>query len=248
MLEPDDELQSEHAPAAGVMPIVLTNPGACFDALTDRRIIKTEKEDCPYKAGQLSCPLALGQDMGTGEGTYGETATKPAEIVWDTHDEERERTRRKALEASFAALYEVVDEINKIDGASAQVRESKAVSLIPFTAPKTQRQWSWLDSTKRVPREVMIVDVVAGGRAGCVVEFRQREGEKCAMGVLVSQGSNAPSDGVLAYLLLALAKQRGVWKNVRVRPEGIAIQALRHTKPTAAELAQAIVRMVYEVL
>ena len=244
-LDPDDELQSKNAPAASMVPIILSNPGDCFDALVGKHIVKTDKEECQYKAGQLSSPFTdPGQDLGTGDGTYSDTPVKQGEVVWDTHDEEKERTRRKALEASFATLYEVVDEINKIEGASARVRESRATASIPLTAPRNQRQWSWLDSSKRVPREVMIVGVVAGDQAGCIVEFKKRDGESRAMGVLVSQGKDTPSDGELAYLLLALAKAQGVWKNVRTRATGVIIHPLSHTTPTTVELAQKIVQII----
>jgi hypothetical protein len=248
-LDPNGELQSDAAPAADVKPILFDNPSSRFDALAGKHIIKITKKECPYKAGQLKSPFApLGQDMGTGEGTYGETAIKPAEIVLDMHDEEKERTRRKALEASFAVLYEVVDEINKIENASAHVRNSKAVATIPIPEPSKRRQWAWLSSSERKRREVMVVDVIAGERSGCVVEFSKRISkngkESRAMGVLVCQGNGILSDGDLAYLLFALAEEQGVWKKVSACPTDVAIKSLNHTKPTAVDLAQAIVQVI----
>lgn len=248
VIESGDELQSREPPRAGVNQIVLANPSVCYEALLGKSIIKTPKDECRYKSGQLKSTLFAGNDVGTGEGAYGQTAVKPAEVVWDKADADQLRTRRKALNASFEVLYDVVDEINKIDGASASVRESKAVAFIPLTEPANDRQWSWLDSATRTPREVMIVDVAVGDRSGCLVEFRQRPTERCAMGLIVCQGQVELSDAELNTLLFRLAKSKGVWKNVDPRAMRAAVRALRHTKPTPADLAAHVVTVLRPML
>jgi hypothetical protein len=241
----DDQLQSDDPPVAAVEPVVLTNPGECFDVLYGKQVIKTPKSECRYKSAQLHSTTVDGENIGTGDGTHGETKVKPGELVWDKREEEQQkRNRRKSLEASFAALYAVVDAINATDGARATVRESKLNAYIPLTEPQNRRQWSYLDSASRQRRETMLIDISAGDRHACLVEFQQRVGERCVIGLLICHGRPLLEDIEVSKLLLLLAKKKGVWRNVRYPSEGIEIKSIRHTKPTAEELANALIDML----
>ncbi len=241
----DDELQSAEAPAADVEPVVLSNPGECFGALHGKHPIKTPKSECRYKSAQLHSTVATGKDIGTGEGTHSETKIKPGEVVWDKRDDDHQtRNRRKSLEASFAALYAVVDAINETASAKAAVRESKLNSYIPLTGHQNKRQWSFLDSSRELRRETMLIDIVVDGRCGCLVEFQQRVGERCVMCLLVCRNTAQLEDAELSKLLSLLAKKKGVWKNVKCPYERVEIKSIRHTKPTASELANAIVKVL----
>lgn len=241
----DDQLQSSEAPSAGVEQAILSNPGECFEALKGKRIIKTPKSECRYKSGQLQRVPDAGKDIGTGNGTHGETDVKPGEVVWDRHeDEQRKRSRRKALGASFEVLYDVVDAINTIGGAEAWVRESKALSYIPMPDLHSRRQWAWLDSSKRIRRETLLIDIVTRGRHACLVEFQQRPGEHCVMGLIVCREKRKPDDAEIKHLLFLLAKKHGRWKNVKCPFETIVIESIPHRAVTIDRLAEAVVATV----
>lgn len=242
---PNDQLQSDEAPAADVKPIVLSNPGECFEALQGKRVIKTPKSECRYKAAQLHSTTALGNDIGTGDGTHGETSVKPGTVVWDKHDDEQQKqNRRKALGVSFDALYGVVDAINAIDRAEARVRDSKALTYIPLIEHPSRRQWSWFDSGRRIRRETLLIDIVLDGRHACLVEFQQRDSESYVTCLLVCHARPQLDDDELGKLLRLLAKMKGVWNNVRCPYEGVKIISIRHTKPTTAELTETIAGMI----
>jgi hypothetical protein len=188
--------------------------------------------------------------MATGEGTYGESGVKPAEVVMDmagetvseegeAEDAAGEKARREALRATFENLTKVVDELDAIEGVTVQIRESKQVARIPLTAEPHKAQWSWLESATRRPRTVMVVDVALAGRSASVIEFEQRAGESCMLGVIVVNGPMPLNDAAIVGILRDLAQKRGVWKSVS-EPDGARIYSLKHTRASASKFADAI--------
>ncbi len=248
----DDELRSDGPPSAGIRQIALLNPGECYEALQGKTILDPPpKADTRYRSAEPWSTAGGLADMATGVGTYGESGVKPAEVVLDmdgmivsengeAEDAVGEKARFEALRATFENLAKVADELAAMGGIAAQIRGSKQVSRIPLTAEPHKRQWSWLDSAAQQPRAVMVVDVVLADRSASLIEFQQRTGEKCTLGVVVASGPILPSDAAIIGILRDLAQERGVWKNVR-EPSGLRISCLKHTRTSTGMFANAIV-------
>ncbi len=252
--EANDELRSDAPPSAGVRPIILLNPGGCFEAIQGKCIL-----DLPSKSGSRSRGgeswLTTGglADMATGLGTYGESGIKPAKVVMamdgkatagdgDAEDATSEADRREALRATFENLVKITDALAAMKGVAVQIRESKLVGRIPLTAEPYKAQWAWLDSAAQRHRAVMVVDVVLGDRTASVIEFQQRVSDHCTLGVLVAEVPMLLADAAIVGILRKLALKHGVWK--QVSEPGVRIVGLPHTRTTAEAFADAIVEAI----
>lgn len=242
------ELQSDEAPRADVHAAVLAELGRRFGAIEGKNIIKTAKESCPYKSGQLHLPDTVAAALlGTGQGTYGDSQVNPAEIEWNPDETETStRVRAKGLAASFEALERVMDAMNQITGVRAQMRSSKGLALIPKEYPDRKGDWAWLDAGRHHRRGVMIIDIVAWGGRACVVECELRPTETCATGILLSGDGASISDNELHQVLRSHAKVRGVWKNTRGSSR-LQVKSLKHAQSTHEARAEAILQRIGSV-
>lgn len=232
----DGELQSAEPPSAKVQAVVFEEVGARFAAIEGKKIIKTEKEQCQYKSGQLTLPKDVAAALlGTGEGTHASSAVNPAEIEWrpEAADDKESRARAKALPASFDGLEQVAIVMNQKSGVSASVRSSKGLEFVPKEYPTRKGDWAWLNADGRIRRRVMILDVAAFGRRICVVECELRTNERCATGILISRSNNVISDSELHYALRSHAGARGVWKNTD-GGTSLFVDSLKHSQSTYA--------------
>lgn len=239
------ELQSDEAPRADVQAAVLTEPGQRFEAIKDKKIIKTAKENCPYKSGQLRLPDTVAAALlGTGQGTYGDSQVIPAEIEWNPGETETStRVRAKGLAASFEVLERVMDAMNRVADVRAEMRSSKGLALIPKEYPDRKGDWAWLDVRQHRRRGVMIIDVVAWGGRACVVECELGPTETCTTGILLSEDGAPISDNELHQVLRSHAKVRGVWKNTPGSSR-LQVKSLKHAQSTYDARAEAILHRI----
>lgn len=242
------KLQSAEPPRADVQAAVFMEPDARFTAIEGKKIIKTAKEQCHYKSGQLFVPEAVASALlGTGQGTYAGSEVNPAEVEWTPEAEEKEsRTRAKALPASFEGLEQVVAALNQTSGVHAEFRFSKSLAVLPKEYPDRKGDWAWLDAKRHLRRRIMIVDVVAFDRHVCIVECELREKESCATGILISRYDAPISDNELHYALRSHATARGVWKNTDGGPS-VLVESLKHTQSTYAVRAEVILGRIRAV-
>lgn len=242
----DGELQSTEPPSAKAQAAVLTEAGAQFAAIEGKAIIKTDKEQCHYKSGQLTLPKEVAAaSLGTGEGTYAESEVNPAEIEWRPEANDKEgRNRAKALPASFDGLEQVAIALKQAQGVHAQARTSKGLEFLPKEYPWRKGDWAWLDASKQIRRRVMILDVVASGRHACIIECELRENESCATGILVSRLGCPIADHDLHYALRSHAAARGVWKNTD-GGNGVLVDSLKHAQATYAGRAEVLLGRVH---
>jgi hypothetical protein len=241
----EGELQSDEAPRADVQAAMLEEIGQRFEAIRGKKIIKSTKQSCRYKSGQLRLADAMATDLlGTEQGTYAEAHANPAEIEWDPIDAEAApRARAKGLAASFETLERVIDAMNLVAGVRAEVRLSKGLALVPKEYPERKGDWAWLDARRRRRREVMVVDVVAHGRRACIVECELRLTETCATGILLSRDEEPISDNELHQVLRSHAKVRGVWKNTSGSSR-LQVKSLKHAQSTHEARAEAILQRI----
>lgn len=242
----DGELQSAEPPSAKVQAAVLTEAGAQFAAIEGKTIIKTDKEQCHYKSGQLTLPKEVAAALfGTGEGTHADSEVNPAEIEWRPEANDKEgRNRAKALPASFDGLEQVAIALNQAPGVHAQARSSKGLEFLPKEYPWRKGDWAWLDAGKQIRRRVMIFDVVASGRYACIIECELRENESCATGILVSRLGCPIADHDLHHALRSHAAARGVWKNTD-GGNAVLVDSLKHAQATYAGRAEVLLSRVH---
>lgn len=231
----DGELQSAEPPSAKVQAAVLTEAGAQFAAIEGKTIIKTDKEQCHYKSGQLTLPKEVAAALlGTGEGTHADSEVNPAEIEWRPEANDKEsRSRAKALPASFDGLEQVAIALNQAQGVHAEVRSSKGLEFLPKEYPWRKGDWAYLDASKRIRRRVMILDVVASGRHVCIIECELRKNERCTTGILISRREAPIADSDLHFALRSHAKAKGVWNNTDGGPL-LLVDSLKHSQSTYA--------------
>lgn len=233
-LDPGTEVQSDDPPRATLQSIELSLASERFAALHDKQIIKTPKEQCQYKKVEIPGVETV-KLLGTGEPS-GNDLTQggaPTSIEW-----RRDVKRREALPPSFEALQEVVEALNRFDDIAAHVRTlSTSTEILRLTKPSGYRQWSYLDSARRIPRRVMVIDIACNGVVGCLVEYERRESEHSRVALFVVPGGGGVTEATLVQLLDGLVAAEGVWANLKAHPTDVSLKLFNHSRPSACEFA-----------
>ncbi|TDR32152.1 hypothetical protein [Hydromonas duriensis] len=209
-----------------------------FAALENKKIHKDTKEQCKYKASQLiPCQSIVATGLGTGLGTTGDSTIIPVQITVTAEDEEKvRRQREKALEASFETMMQAVRLLNQYSNTKASIRQSRDGYFIPLASAKT-RQWSYLDSKKKKYRSVLVADIQVDERYFWLVEFEQRKADKCTSALI--EIPNHYSDNELLQLLRGLAREYGIWRNIKHSLD-LKIVSMKHTWSTPRAYAEAV--------
>lgn len=202
------DLQSQHDTNAGIQPAELSLPTSRFTALIGRKPDKPTKEQCLYRrAGDKTSVSLVVDELGTGQGGYGEEerTTQRLNIV-----PEHQEPKKTALPASFETFVEAVELLNQTEGFTAEIRTTELLEYMPLIKPASKWQWSYLDSSRRVRRKVIVADISFGGRYFSLIEFEHRMNRPCKA-CLVDSGEKLLSDQEIYSLLLSNALHGGVW-------------------------------------
>ncbi len=237
------QLQSDDPPDVDLASVGIPLASERFGFLHGKEIIKTPKEQCKYKSASLRKPKSSDL-LGTGNPVNSPTGVGQAKIGWQNPEVER----RKRLPASFDAVLQIVDELNKINGVSALVRPSAAG--IDYLRPaKRSRisQWGYLDQDAKSVRRVLVVDIRTPKASACLIEFEQRAAESYKLALLVSGNQTVLSNMTLSPLLGALVSAQGVWSRIKSLPDDAHLVLFKHTRPSAAEFAKAIEKALVDV-
>ena len=224
--EPDQGKNNEHIPL----------PTDRFGAITGKKVDRPEKDQCRYISRLRNIPKQdEPESLGTGQGNSDGSEASRGHV-------EQTRTRRKALPASFEAFKEAIELLNQIKGIQASIRsEEEGIEYIPLTTSANKRQWSYLDSSKRYRRQVIIADIYFQQRWYSLIEFELRKSDKCTVAFISNSNGEYYSNYQINYLLLQLANKQGIWKNCRIfSEETINIVTLKHTWTSEAEFCKAI--------
>lgn len=230
------EIQSGTEPSKNIEVSRFALPSERFGAIAGKKPIKPDKEQCRYKSGALGrFEGAELMAFGTGQGTYGETDSAPAKIV-------TEKTRSRALPASFDNLLAAIELLDGYSGAKASIREpDDTIESMPLLKPRKYRQWSYLDSERKTPRRVVVADILAEGRNFCLIEFEWREKEHgFKVGLVCLPDGSVIGNHQLYKLLLRLAREEGRWDNIPNPPCGMRLRTLKHTWSTVQDYAKAV--------
>ncbi len=231
----DGELQSDNEPSNNVQSAVITLPEDRFGALSSMELEKPEKEMCHYISADTVRPLALPTDvLGTGDGTYSDNGVTPTEV-------ETERVRQAPLPVSFENFEAMIRHLNELPGYQARIRPIKdSIAHIPLTKPRWTRQWSYLDSERKLRRAVAIADVTHKLQTYSLIEFQWRDGEAFKLALISLPSGVRLSDELINKLLYILAKKNGRWENAKPLPADTRLATLKHTWPCVEAYAEAV--------
>lgn len=231
-------LQSESEPYRYATKNTITLNANRFAALEDKKIIKTLKEQCKYKAAQLiPSQVAVATGLGTGLGTTGNSTIIPTQITTSAEDEERiRRQREKALEASFDVMMQAVGLLNQYPNTTAAIRQSDNGYFVPLTSPKNF-QWAYLDSKIKQRRSVFVADIQVDARYFWLIEFDQRKGEHFTSALV--EIPEHYSDDELLQLLKLLAIKEGRWRKIE-RQFDFRVIPMKHTWNSAEGYASSV--------
>jgi hypothetical protein len=235
----DGELQSDNEPFNNVQSAVVTLPEDRFGALTNMELEKPEKEMCHYISAGVVRPLALPTDiLGTGDGTYLDNEVTPTAI-------KTEYVRLAPLPASFENFEAMIRYIDALPGYQARIRPIKAsIADIPLTKPRWTRQWSYLDSERKLRRAVVIADVIHKQQTYSLIEFQWREGEAFKLALISLPSGVRLSDELMSNVLYVLAQKSGRWENAKPLSFNTRLATLKHTWPCVEAYAEAVVSKI----
>jgi len=233
------QLQSQLEASNRFLPVKLLLPTDRFTDIAGKVPDKPPKESCEYKSvgAKIFRPIAVAE-LGTGGGTGATQSIARAKVIASV-------ARRAGIPPSFESFISAIAELNTLPGFSAAIRPpTSGVEFIPLLKSPRTRQWSYLDSETKARRRVIFADAFVANRHFCLIEFEWRKNEHYKLGLVNKNDSSRLSEAEVHTLLFALAKMEGCWESIEP-PDGVDIQALKHTWPTVVECANSLrVRMM----
>jgi hypothetical protein len=218
------DLQSRSEPNNQCSTETIPLPSSRFDAIAGRKAEKPPKSQCRYASRLIPVETAASEELGTGGGEHNGSVVGTGKVV--THHQ-----RRKALPASFEAFAAAIEELDKQPSFTAKLREpDPLIDYIPLINRAGKRQWSYLDSSTRSRRRVIVADICYQERWYSLVEFQQRDNEKFTLAFIIDKAYRLISNIDLSILLINLSRNKGVWLNViKNNPQSIKIIPVKHT-------------------
>ncbi|MPQ76837.1 hypothetical protein [Hydrogenovibrio sp. JE_KL2] len=187
------------------------NKSAQFDFIEGEEIIKVkDKEFNEYKSVPNKPDTPEPTGLGTGQGDYRNDSTN-----------ERAKIRRTiGVGADLQMLTEAVNQLSA-EGMNIKIRH---VSEMPLSAPKSKRQWAYLDSFFEAKRKYIAIDVKQGNTHYCWIDIEQRRKGECTVGLL--SGKQEIGDETLLLILKNLSRLKGIWEG----SNGSAVSDIEHIK------------------
>lgn len=228
------QLQSQREGSKTFLPVKLTLPTDRFADIAGKVPDKPIKERCQYKSSDINTfrPATVGE-LSTGAGGGAEQNVARAKVVGAL-------ARRNGLPQSFEAFVSVIAELDKLPRVSAAIRlPATGTEFIPLSKSSRIKQWSYLDSRTKARRRVIVADACAETANFCLIEFEWRKGESYKLGLVSKTDATRLSNAELHEVLFSLARAEGCWEKARI-PNGMDVQALKHTWPTIADCASSL--------
>ncbi|MFM5814824.1 hypothetical protein ACET6Q_09865 [Aeromonas dhakensis] len=216
------DLQNRSEPNKQCSTEIIPLPSSRFDAIAGRKAEKPPKSECRYASRLIPMQTAASGELGTGTGENNGSVVGTGKVV-------TQHQRRKALPASFEAFSAAIEELDRQPEFSARIREpDPLIEFIPLAKPAGKRQWSYLDSSTRSRRRVIIADIAYVEECYSLIEFEMRENEKFTAALIKIEDNKSLLNRQLQSLLVKLEKAKGIWTNVYLNEKSEIIQ-LRHT-------------------
>lgn len=247
------KLHSIEEPVQNMKRMVIDYAKERFGDLRNKKLIKLEKEFCNYRKTDLLLlpPSESTTELGTGDGTSGQSKTAPVSISINVGKETgiaqklRSHNRSEALPATFENMMAAVrylSENYQDKGVTAKVWPTL---YMPLTSNRSS-QWSYLDTSAtttnlvKTPRRVLIAELNIDNMLFWLVEFEQRESESLTAAMIY--GASSMKDEEIKKILHLLAKSKGIWKNISTNGK-FHIRSMKHSWPSIEEYALSIYKI-----
>ena len=233
------DLQNSNEPNNQCSTETIPLPSSRFAAIAGRKAEKPSKSQCRYASRLIPVETAASEELGTGVGENNAATIGTGKVV-------TQHQRRKALPASFEAFAAAIEELDKQPGFTANLREpDPLIEYIPLTNRAGKRQWSYLDSSTRSHRRVLVADICYQEKWFSLIEFEQRQDEHCTLALLFNQPHMLSSNISINQLLTGLAIKNGTWANVSMfYLQGMQVISLKHTWSNPTHCSNAISRRI----
>lgn len=243
-VEPTDlSLQSTQEPESIIEDYKIVLQENRFAAIQDKKIIKSIKEKCLYKARALKPRVKLDaiSSLGTGNGDHNVSGVVPAQIQTDQD--------RRGLPASWESLIEMLEVLNQYPGIEARPRQFPwGIGLMEAkkTNRSNKRQWSYLNFRTRKIRRFMVADIQYLDNYFTVLEIERRAdspSDSYLLEILYKTGGVMISVGELDHISMLLSRVNGRMRNIPSLPSSINRlgAGMKHTWKDAHDYAEAIV-------
>ncbi|WP_233862014.1 hypothetical protein [Paraburkholderia adhaesiva] len=228
------QLQSRNEASSTFVPVKLLFPTDRFADIAGKVPDKPLKDHCQYKGrGMKTFRPAEVAELSTGGGSGAEQNIARAKVVGPI-------VRRTGLLQSFESFVAAIAELNRLPGVSAAVRSPvTGTEFVPLLRSPHTRQWSYLQSETKARRRVIVADARVETMHFSLIEFEWRKGESYKLGVVWKTDTTRLCNAELHEVLFSLANAEGCWENAKI-PNGIDLQALKHTWPTIANCSSSL--------
>ena len=247
------KLHSIEEPLQNMKRMVIDYAKERFGDLRNKKLIKLEKEFCNYRKTDLLLlpPSESTTELGTGDGTSGQSKTAPVSISINVGKETgiaqkpRSHSRSEALPATFENMMAAVrylSENYQDKGVTAKVWPTL---YMPLTSNRSS-QWSYLDTSAtttnlvKTPRRVLIAELNIDNMLFWLVEFEQRESESLTAAMIY--GASSMKTEEIKKILHLLARSKGIWKNISTNGK-FHIRSMKHSWPSIEEYALSIYKI-----
>ncbi len=233
------ELQSKNDTDKNISTQNISVPTNRFSAIENRKPDKPTKKQCEFRSSARFVSAKEVVELGTGLGVY----DKRSQLVQPVNLSPK-RERRQSAPPSFELFTEAVTKLNQYSEIVANLRTlDESVKYMPLVRPSGKWQWSYLNSSIKQRRHIIVADINYLGNFFMLVEFEMRLNERCTVALIYS-GVHRLTDRGLWELLLKAARKHGIWANVDVG-EALRILPLKHTWSDSEMFSDSIMRRVH---
>lgn len=227
--------QSQQAPNKNAATEIFNLPTDRFGDIAGKEPNKPTKEQCEYRSAATVRPPIDSNQLSSAKGDNTDSTAGTGRLN-STYE------RAKALPASFDTFIKAIEHLNTYEGFSAKIREpDDLIRYIPLTNSEGSRQWSYLDSKSTTRRKVLVGDIHFQERWFSLIEFEQRQTDKCCIGMAFCEDGLQLSLTQLTIILVEIAEKRGVWgKLFNSQRVSLSTESYKHVWSNGEDCASSI--------
>lgn len=229
----NSNIQSEEEPFKGIEEAYIGNFDINrFDYLIGKELITKTPNQNFFKSGGWKSFYSIETTFfGTGQGTTTPSNIAPIRIIAGQPVKEN-------CTVNVMDFMSIIEEMNNINGVEVVMRQAtNQLMYVPLSRPTNKKQWSYLDSKKRIRRRLFIADVLIANQYVTLIDFEWREGQPYKLALFRECTGCQLTNNQLYHLLNKMVYHEGIWDKM-TPPSSIQMITRKHTwgdnKTTAA--------------
>ncbi|URD66873.1 hypothetical protein LNQ82_06530 [Conchiformibius steedae DSM 2580] len=243
----DDNLaiQNQDESAYSHQPLQVKLNINCFDDLNSKKVEKLDKPFNQYQAQhRIITTNTQATGLGVDMGISGQTTILQANID-ATQSEKSIQKHRESLAATFEHTIEMIEylEENYADVSVNFYSDENTSLFIPLLKPVNKKQWSYLDSEKRIKRKVLIGKIEYQQKIFWLIEFEARKSEHFNTALIYLKSND--DEILLKKLLHELAYNKGIWDKISSN-HSYHISTFKHTHKDIKSFAEKVYGKIKE--